>query len=365
MRLIQILIILIVTLSTSSSYAKCTGRFVNPATDICWDCMFPITIGSATVTPQESKDDNKPDSDDKDSTDLSPDDKKPKPSNRSSHTRPDTRNPSSPICHCPNPKALGMVTPGLAVGFWEPSRMVDVTKRPFCMTSIGGIDIETGLDLVGTGSAPFEGHKEGRIGNWHVHWYNSPIISLLNLLLDVVCQDMSNFALSYMSEFDPLWNNDLLAFIMHPESILFGNMVAELACVADCISSTVHKPLDPLFWCSGCQGGMYPFTGNVSEHFTSIQSSSLAAQRFHFKMHRQMLELITSGPEAICHPYPFPIIKKSQYRLQTTIPIPGKGPYGCNPYGRSTVLHESFKEIPITGEDFGYYVWRKRNCCIN
>ena len=27
----------------------CTGNFVNPITDICWDCIFPISIGPITV----------------------------------------------------------------------------------------------------------------------------------------------------------------------------------------------------------------------------------------------------------------------------------------------------------------------------
>jgi len=325
--------ILIITFAKSANAigGNCTGRFVNPITDICWDCIFPISIGEVRMgqTP----------------------------------TRPDTENFPSPICICPNPKLAGIPTPGLAIGFWEPRRMVDVTKRPFCMTSIGGVSLDPGIQI-GSGAAPFEGDDEGRIGNWHVHWYVNPIVGMLNILTDVACADISGFDLAYMTEFDPLWNNDLLAFILNPEAILFGNMVAQAACAADCIASSVWKPLDVLFWCAGCQGTMYPFTGNMAEHLTSIQSSSLAVQKFTFKLHRQLQVWVTSGPKAICQPYPFPLIKKSQYRLQTTIPIPGYGPFGCNPYGKTTILHDSFKEIPVMGEDFGYFVWGKRNCCI-
>ena len=28
-----------------SQAGVCTGEFVNPITDICWDCIFPISIG--------------------------------------------------------------------------------------------------------------------------------------------------------------------------------------------------------------------------------------------------------------------------------------------------------------------------------
>ncbi|MDA0902097.1 MAG: TraU family protein [Proteobacteria bacterium] len=329
------MIALFIIIFPNVSNAVCTGRFVNPVTDVCWDCIFPISIGASEMP-------------------------------RSTTFRPDTENFPSPICVCPNAKLLGVPTPGLAVGFWEPIRMVDVTKRPFCMTSIGGIELNPGLDI-GTGSAPYENEGEGRIGNWHVHWYINPLTSILNIFNEILC-DFSGIAtyfdLAYLTELDPLWNNDILAFILNPEAILFGNIVAQAVCAADCVASTVWKPLDVLFWCAGCQGAMYPFTGNNSEHMTSIQSSSLSVERFTFKLHRQLMAWNTSGPEAICSPIPAPIIKKSQYRLQTTIPIPGIGPYGCNPYGRSTMLHDSFKEIPIAGEDFGYFVWRKRTCCM-
>ena len=27
----------------------CHGRFMNPITDICWSCLFPLTIGSVSI----------------------------------------------------------------------------------------------------------------------------------------------------------------------------------------------------------------------------------------------------------------------------------------------------------------------------
>lgn len=334
-RLIVILSFVIFYFEITSSYAKCTGRFVNPITDVCWDCIFPISIGAVESPPSTS-------------------------------FRPDTENYPSPICICPNAKLFGVPTPGLAIGFWEPIRMVDVTKKPFCMSSIGGMELNPGIDI-GSQAAPYENEREGRIGNWHVHWYMNPLTTILGLFADVALCDLSNsgyFDLAYLTELDPLWNSDILAFIMHPESLLFGNILAQVTCAADCIASTVWKPLDPLFWCAGCQGTMYPFTANNSEHLSSIQSSTLSVEKFTFKLHRQMMLNVTSGPEAICSPFLAPLIKKSQYRIQTTIPIPGVGPYGCTPYGRTTMLHDSLKEIPIAGEDFGYFVWRKRTCCM-
>ena len=80
-------------------------------------------------------------------------------------------------------------------------------------------------------------------------------------------------------------------------------------------------------------------------------------------MGRQGMALLTSTPAAICQSLPMPIIKKSQYRTQMTFPTAMNTTRGCKPLGRSNVLYDSFKEIPMKGESFGYLIWRKRNCC--
>ena len=83
-----------------------------------------------------------------------------------------------------------------------------------------------------------------------------------------------------------------------------------------------------------------------------------------YKLHRELLLWGTSGPEALCQPYPMPVIKKSQYRSQVINPVPSTLIGGCVPFGNTTTLYESGKEIPVVGEDFGYLIWRKRNCCV-
>jgi len=309
----------------------CTGRPVNPITDICWSCILPITIGAAPVVPGIT---------------------------------PDTINFPSPICLCP--KAGGLPIPGIAVGYFEPVRMVDVTKSPFCFVGIGGLTINPGIAR-GSGSAPGVGSgTEDDLATWHVHWYQYPVFTLLSLVMDALCQEISQgFDVAYITEVDPLWHDDELSFVITPESILFGNLIAQAACAADCLSASTWLPLDPLFWCAGCNGSMFPINGNIASHIGSIQSSSLAMARMVYKMHREALLPITSGPEAICMPIPSPMIKKSQYRTQLTVPIPTIDPiFGCNQLGKSSMFWSSYREIPVSGEDFNYLLWRKRNCCV-
>ena len=309
---------------------NCTGKMFNPVTDVCWDCIFPISIGAASID--------------------------------GTHKRHDTENFPAPVCFCPQCIQDGFPLPGIAVGFWEPIRLVDVTTRPYCLTSLGGQEIlPENLSLQQNG---IESSNSAE-ATYHVHWYMNPVFVMLNLMMDGLCKEMSSgFDVAYMTEFDPLFHDDMLSFIINPEAVLFAHPIAQAACIADAIASTAYKPLDFLFWCAGSQGHLYPFTGNVNGGVGSIQITSLITEKFIAKLHRQWMLPITSGPEAICSPYPFPIIKKSQYRLQTSYPKVGKGKHSCNAIGKATILHEQFKKIPYKGEDFGYLIWRKRNCCI-
>ena len=88
--------------------ATCTGKFPNPITDICWSCILPISIGSARIANFGDQE--------------------------------DTDNPPSPLCSC-------LVNPivGLSIGFWEPARHVEVVRKPFCLVSLGGVDLDPGI----------------------------------------------------------------------------------------------------------------------------------------------------------------------------------------------------------------------------
>ncbi len=70
----------------ASADSACEGRFVNPITDICWSCIFPLSLGSIKVSQGKV---------------------------------PDTANPSMPIQICPAPPPLFRRI-GLAIGYWEP-----------------------------------------------------------------------------------------------------------------------------------------------------------------------------------------------------------------------------------------------------
>lgn len=304
---------------------KCHGDFINPITDICWKCLFPISIGPVKI---------------------------------GSGPAPDTENPSFPICLCGSP----IPRIGISVGFWEPVRAVDVTKKPWCFPNLGGISLNPGIDG-GHGKHPTG--PEDDLAAWQVHYYIYPLIAWLNILADFACMEQSGFDLAYITELDPLWLDDELSAIINPEAMLFGNIIAQAACAADCIAASSGLPLKPLFWCAGCQGGMYPMNGHVQAHIGSIQSTLLMVQRMQYKLSRQLLAWRTFGTDAVCSPELMPVLDKRGYRTQLVNPTSmTTGRFAGNPFGRSSIFYEANKERPITGEDFGYLLWRKRNCCV-
>lgn len=319
------LIILLFGLITSQSQAKeCTGQFVNPITDVCWECLFPMTLGDIEL--------------------------------HDSGVAKDTPNPSSPVCACSNPVRVGMIG-----GFWEPARMIDVSHEPYCFVNMGGLKLEMPIERnMGTRSKASGGAK---ISRWYTHYYVYPLLSWLELLTDIACLSETSFDIAYMSELDPTGMDDDLASLIHPESFIYNNVISQTACGIDCAAANLGLARDELHWCSGCQGSMYPMNGNVTAHTGGVQASLNVAQKLVFKMHRLGLaeETAARTMKDTCHKRKALMMRKSNYRYQMVNPSPDK----CYPFGKSSSFFEANKEVPYKGEDFGYLIWRKRNCCIS
>jgi len=334
---IGLMLVILMPISANAS-VTCKGHFVNPITDICWGCLLPISIGQMItfgkgVTPK----------------------------------RRDIKNPSSPVCAC-SKFGQPIPIPGISIGFWEPVRLVDVTRTPYCMVNLGGIALGTDNKKIGGYSGGYN-KRATDSSFYHLHYYVYPLIYWLELLTDFMCLEQSTFDVAYMSEFDITWNDSKLQSLLNPEALLFGNPIAQAACGLDCASATATTAIDSMFWCAGCWGNMYPFSGANADHIGGVQNSSLLTMRILAKMHRIGLAQATSTTDAsinggICKKSRALKIKKSQYKLQMVNPKSSSDGIGCWPLGLSDMAYSAFKEYPYDGQDWGYLIWRKKNCCL-
>lgn len=197
-----------------TAQAKCNAKFLNPLTEICWDCIFPISVGGLSI----------------------------------GGSRPDTDNQWFPLCLC----WAGILSRiGLSIGLWEPARLVDVANEPGCFVNLG---FDMDFDLLAAGTSTATAANGAETGNsYQAHYYYYPLISWLGTIVDGLCLETTAFDVAYISEVDPLWNDIELNNLSNPEAILFANPIAQSACAAECVkASSGQLSMDTLFWCNGC-----------------------------------------------------------------------------------------------------------------
>ncbi len=324
-------VIVIVVLSGNASAGPCSGTFLNPVTDICWQCIFPMKIGGVTVVPGTVAD----------TPDLT----------------------SSPVCACPIP-VPPFVRVGITVSFWEPARFIETVKDPYCFPSIGtGVNNPSPGTLGGGIKKSASGHGGFGSGAFaQAHYFIFPAWALMEVAVNSVCIENAGFDVAYITEVDPLWNDDLLMAMLQPEAVLFANPAAQLACISDSVSSNLGLPLSPLFWCMGSWGSAYPITGhhNTADY---VQGNGAIAAKMIYKMGRQLL--LNDTALSLCAAVPTPIWVKQNYRLQIAKPVRD---VTCHPIGRSDLLWGNGKNPPYSaggnkGDNFLWIVFRKRGCC--
>jgi conjugal transfer pilus assembly protein TraU len=330
MRVNKFVLLLFLLMSVShAAYAGCKGTVLNPVTDICWQCMFPAMIGGNSY-------------------------------GRAGESNPG--NVTSPVCVCPNSK--DSVTIGVTTAFWEHARLIETVKDPYCFPALG-ISMNNPKPGFSSGSSKSQAHGDTDESFQQVHYYIFPAWSILQLFMDFPCAESGSFDLAYMTEVDPMWNDDSLAFIINPEALLFGNPVSQLACIADSVAAAVTQPVDPLFWCMGSWGSFYPLSGSMNENNPLNVNAGLAA-RMLFKLGRESLLYDVGINKCASNGVMSPILTKSNYRMQEVRPVKGND---CIPIGRTSLIWGANKNPPWgstagSADNFLWSLTRRRICCV-
>jgi conjugal transfer pilus assembly protein TraU len=262
------------------------------------------------------------------------------------------------ICYTPFPRV------GIKFGIWEGIAVMEPVRIPWCTPTLpipGGLTGKVLFNAQAIGGANSDDQKEGELRSFQVHYYKALPWALIGLFLDFACLESNNpFDLAYMTELDPLWQSDMLASILGPEAILVANPIAQMACAIDAMTSTAGFPLDPLFWCMGAWGSMYPMSESIP--LDNVQANAGVVARMLFKLHRELVLWGSFGKAGLCGRYPMPIMFKSQYSIYPIWPIlyPKRFPIGRHAF----VIWGWGKNVPVLNQlNNVWMVYRKRDCC--
>ncbi|MBU1171311.1 MAG: TraU family protein [Proteobacteria bacterium] len=313
----------ILVLSVMPGYSLCGGLPLNPVTEVAWQSIFPVKIGGVRIGMN---------TDNVETPDMA----------------------DVPICICPIPIPPFFRT-GISVGMWEPTNLIETVKDPFCLPTLG-LQLYMPLGLNGTND-----EDDGGFSMIQSHYYDFPVWSMMELLVDFACIEHASFDVEFMSELFPNWQDDSIAILLNPEVLLFANPIAQMSCMADAVGSQFGLPIPSLFWCVGSGGSIYPLSGHAIDG-DYIQSQFTIASRTVY-LQARMLNLM-DGAVNICTKIPTPIWIKNHYRFQIAKPVRGIGAIGP---GRSSILWGSMKNPPVGGtgtpDNFEWVLFKKRACC--
>lgn len=296
-------------------------------TDVAWSSLFPIRIAGVTLVGGDFPDDAV----------------------------------EKPVCMCPDDKNLPR--PGLTTSMWEPARLIEFQRIPGCSSVLNGTQLPFEETFLGMhGENVVSGEQESSSFT-HYHYYAFPLLSMLDLFTRRSCSadGFLDLDLMYISELDPTWNNDELAFFTSPEAVAVANPIAVAACAAEAVSSQSKKPIDSMFWCAGSWGEIYPLSGHVSGGYGVLMDTALRTSKVLASLHRRGLSWKTMGEESMCEGKIYPMLPKSQYKFNIIYPLPQTRSDFV--IGESVLKWGANRIIPGVAEDPIYVIWRWNDCC--
>lgn len=335
---------------SSNSFADMSGQcpdseyFQKMTTDICWGCMIPISLFGLTDPPDGANEDF--------------------------------------ACACEDD--LSVPVPGFSVGFFQPDQIMEVSSIPWCSPTLGGVqlssdythlgssiqkqeqnDIEAGGEIIDTAAESLP------MVQLHYNYLASPIMKMMQVLAIPECDKSPGIVdldIMFMSPLTPEWYDDLLSFVINPDAVAFANPIGQAVCVADCAKiMATGRGSKENWYCAGCDGGLYPLTGNITGSAENpIQSASLVTQRAIAKAHRLGLSPQTMGKEAMCSYKYAPMIPKSQYKTQLAFPSAQASGTCCQPLGENWLKYGLGRISPGGGKDttLVFNIFRYSDCCI-
>ena len=308
---------------------------------MCWDCVLPIIVGAKTLATSLGQ-------------------------NKWSAGVPEDAASASlggAMCMCYDNNGVPSI--GIRTSLWEPFRLAELERQSGCSSVLNGIRFPFDKLNYGVDNTHWASRTEDHptLTKKHYHYYSFPLMTMLDMWLPRNCNPgfYMDLDVMYLSEIDPTWNYDEIAFFTHPEAALIASPFGAIACLPDAFMSQISKPIKMLYWCAGSWGVMFPTTGHTTYNRDTLESTSLMVARILYALHRRGMEYKTMGRDAMCGGSLAPYLPKNQYRFSMFHPVPEtEKNHG---FGDNQLLWGIGRLFPVAGEDPVYVVWRWLDCC--
>ncbi|MBK3780048.1 hypothetical protein G3A43_07245 [Paraburkholderia aspalathi] len=223
------------------------------------------------------------------------------------------------ICFCKNGLQTGF---GLGMTFWTPSYINDMARQAGCIGFLDGINILPGFKSLSSGQEyNMHAMKKDGTTNMQVHWAFADITAIAGKDLFEKCNIVSgSMEISYLTEPDFVWQNDVYSAIMTPQVAILAEsaLLSQMACGVEAMANTLGDWQD-MGLCAWA-GARMPLDGvTIGKDSAQVSNMDITIKY----MARAALlgtTLKTMGKDAVCAPVYSPFYDPFQDRFQWAFP---------------------------------------------
>ncbi len=250
-----------------------------------------------------------------------------------------------------------IVRTGTLVTVWEPIRIIETVKDPYCMLTDGEHNSDEAVEKGGTHSDTGAQEDHSVFQNVHIILPDYLMRSIMEVDARCVHSSLGN-PMEYISEDDSAWNDDSIAEATYPLTSLFADYDLQMLCEYDSYTSQFGFSNPLLFWCMGSWGSTYPMSGHNNNDEYVTGNIALAARAIYIGARTGR---IFDAASYYCYAGPMPLWIKHYFKLQPLRPTLKQY---LIPIGMSSLLWDERLNADMDcGDNFAWVLWRKRWCC--